>query len=197
MEAGLAVLTGDLPAGAPPARALESVRLLLLAGDAVLRALEAAEAAEAATCAGAAGTVLARLGTHCSPVAVTPDELGAAWQGGRVQLPLAMARGGRAVGPMTLAEGRFHVGQLLAQAARTRALGAGTLVFCGPAGASDTAGGAASLADQRAAETLADGQARTTWLQPGDRLRVEAKGADGRSVWGAIDFTVVAAEADA
>lgn len=178
VETGLAVVTGDLPAGSPPARALESVRLLMLAADWVLRALERAEAAEAAAWGGAAGAVLARLGTHCSPVAITPDELGPAWQGGRVHLPLAVERAGRALSPVALQDGPFHVGQLLAQAARTRPLAAGTVVFCGPAGPSEAP----------------DDEALAAALQPGDRVRVQARGADRAVLWGAIDATVAVAE---
>lgn len=178
--AGLAVATGDLAQGASPEAALESVRLLLLCNDWLRPERAPAEAALA-------------LSTAFGPVAVTPDELGAAWQHGRVAGTLAVQLNGKPLGRLeTGPEMRHPFGTLLAQLAAGRALGAGSLLGSGPVRNADPAHGVACLADKREREAAEHGEPRSGWLQPGDRVRIEFKGRDGHSVFGAIEQRVAA-----
>jgi fumarylacetoacetate (FAA) hydrolase len=189
--AGLAVVTGDIAPGSTPEQALEGVRLLLLANDLHLREREA-------------GRAQTQPASAYGPVAVTPDELGAAWQGGRVQLTLQVQCNGRKFGLLdTGADMRWHFGQLLADLAALRGLRAGSLLGAGTVTNADASRGHASIDDKRRHEAVTDGAPKTPFLAVGDRLRVEAKGRDGHSVFGAIEQRVVAlhgepaAEADA
>lgn len=195
--AGLAVVTGDVPVGATPEQGLEAVRLLMLANDVSLRALAATEAETGA------GLLQGVPATAFSPVAVTPDELGAAWQDGRVQLTLQVGWNGRKVGLCeTGPEMRWHFGELIAHAARTRRLGAGTIVGSGIVGNRPVEAGGrpewprgyGCIADKRAMETLLDGAPTTDYLRFGDVVRVEMKDRDGRSLFGAIEQQVVSLE---
>lgn len=188
-ESGLAAVVGPVPAGSSPARALESIRLLMLVNSPVLRELQALEAAWGV------GAVQSRLASAFSPVAITPDELGDNWSQGRVQCSLHTTLNGRqlglgAVGPdMTL-----HFGQLVAQVAATRHLGAGCVVGTGPVSHASTVvdgerrwpHGSHCIAEQRAIETLQHGQAVTGYLQFGDVWGVDMKGSNGHSLFGAI-----------
>ncbi|MBT9597170.1 MAG: fumarylacetoacetate hydrolase family protein [Vitreoscilla sp.] len=185
-ESGIAVITGDVPMGTPPAQALEGVRLLMLANAWTLRHLVPAELAKGR------GFFQSKPATAFSPVAATPDELGEAWQGGRVHLTLQSVWNGRTVGLTdTGPEMTFHFGQLLAHLATTRNLRAGSIVGSGPVGNQDPAKGYSCIAEQRARETLEHGEPRTHFMQYGDTIRIEMKGRDGHSVFGAIEQTVV------
>ncbi len=170
-SAEVVVITGDVPRGSPPAQALEGVRLLALANAVCLRR------------PWAAGEPLsARPFTAFSPVAATPDELGAAWQAGRVHLTLGVQRNERRVAQVDAAAAARDFGKLLARAARQRPLRAGSVVSSGPMGV-----GSASA--KRALELAEDGQASTPYWQPGETVRIELKGSDGQSVFGAIATT--------
>lgn len=183
--AGLAVVTGDVLRGSTPAQALDGIRLVMLANTVALRSLESLERERGQ------GPLQSRPATAFSPVAVTLDELGAAWDQGRVHLALQTLWNGRKVGQCDVGEGmNFHFGQLIAQACQTRHLRAGTIVCSGPLGQKDAAKGYASIAEKRCLETLQDGQPATGTLQAGDTVRIEMKGLDGRSLCGAIDQTV-------
>lgn len=195
--AGLAAVTGDVPVGATPEQGLEAVRLLMLANDVSLRALAATEAETGP------GLLQGVPAAAFSPVAVTPDELGAAWQDGRVQLTLQVSWNGRKVGLCeTGPEMRWHFGELIAHAARTRRLGAGTIVGSGIVGNRPVEAGGrrewprghGCIADKRAMEALLDGAPTTDYLRFGDVVRVEMKGRDGRSLFGAIEQQVVSLE---
>lgn len=139
-EAGLAAITGDIPAGSPPARALEGVRLLMLANTWCLRSLQAQVWADGL------GDAHTRPGQAFGPVAVTPDELGDAWHQGRLAMTLQTQWNGRRMGVSdTAAHMGLHWGQLLAQLASQRALRAGTVVVTGPVSApTDGPAGAAA-----------------------------------------------------
>ena len=185
-EAGLATITGDVRCGAAPEQALEGVRLLMLASVLVLRRLEVAEQA-----AGAAA-LRSRPAVAFSPVAVTPDELGDAWQGGRVHLTLQCSWNGRRVGLCeTGSEMGWHFGELIAHLAATRNVRAGSIVAAAPVANQDAARGYASIAERRARELLEAGVASTAYLRHGDSVRVEMKGRTGQSVFGAIDEEIV------
>ncbi|MFN7725646.1 MAG: fumarylacetoacetate hydrolase family protein [Rubrivivax sp.] len=187
--AGLAAITGDVPQGADPEQALDGVRLLLLANTWTLREVEAAERALGAP------PLHSQPATAFGPVAVTPDELGAAWAGGRVQAALEVQRNGRRLGRLDPSvDMAFHFGQLIAHLSRTRALRAGSLVGTGPVAGGDPAQGFACIADQRAVQA---GEPQPTaapieWLRFGDTVRIELFNAQGHSVFGAIEQDVAA-----
>lgn len=183
-EAQLAVITGDVALGASPAQALEGVRLLALVNDWTLRQLMQAEA----------GRCLqhSKPATAFGPVAVTPDELGEAWKGGRVHLNLQTQWNGRKVGQCEAGEGmHFHFGELIAHLARTRALRAGSIVGSGAVSPRDASRGYGCIAEKRALETLEHGEPRTEYMKFGDSIRMEMKGLDGQSLFGAIDQDVL------
>jgi fumarylacetoacetate (FAA) hydrolase len=183
-EAELAVVTGDLPMGVAPAEALDGVRLLMLANDWTLRHLVPAELDKLL------GLVQSKPATAWAPVAVTPDELGDAWQGGRVHLEVAVAWNGRPVGRLDGAEMHFHFGQLLAHLARTRNVRAGSIVGGGTVSNADASRGYACIAEQRALETIHGGAPKTPYMAFGDHVHIEVTGRDGQSLFGAIEQTV-------
>ncbi len=185
--AQLAVISGDIPAGSPPAQALEGIRLLLLANDCTLRTPQPLEQAHGY------GLLQSKPATAFAPVAVTTDELGEAWERGRLSLALQTSWNGRKVGQTDAAAGmQFHFGQLLAHLAATRPVRAGTVLGAGPVSHADAAQGYHAIAEKRALEQIADGQSLTGYLQPGDTVRIEMKGRDGQSVFGAITQEVLA-----
>ena len=184
-ESEVAVVTGDVPNGATPEQALEGIRLVMLANDWSLRNLVPGELAKGF------GFLQSKPATAFSPVAVTPDELGAAWQGGRVHLPVDVAWNGRSVAHIDAgAEMALHFGQLIAHLARTRRLRAGSIVGSGTVSQRDAAAGYGCIAEKRAREIIDAGSATTDYMAFGDALRIEVSGADGSSVFGAIDQRV-------
>lgn len=187
-EAAVAVITADVPMGATPAQALEGIRLLMLANDVSLRQLIPDEQAKGF------GLLQSKPATAFSPVAVTPDEVGEAWHQGRLHLTLQSSWNGRKVGMCEAGpEMSFHFGQLMAHLCKTRNLRAGSIVGSGPVSNQDASHGYSCIADKRAIETMKDGQTKTGFMKFGDTLRIEAKGKDGQSVFGAIDQKIVAA----
>ena len=196
VQAGLAVITGDLPMGSSPGQALDAVRLLMLTGTVVWT--PSGRAVAKTEVEGSEGPVV------CSPVAVTPDELGPAWQEGRVHLTLQVLCNGRKMGLCdTGPTMHFHFGQLLAQGCKSRPWHAGAVLGSGlvsHAGGSNAQGepewpqGACSVADKRAIETLQHGRARTPFLRAHDSWRAEMKARDGYSLFGALECSLVLAE---
>ena len=186
-EAEVAVVTADVAQGTSSEQALESVRLLMLANDWSLRNLIPGELAKGF------GFLQAKPATAFSPVAVTPDELGAAWRGGRVHLTLDSHWNGRSVGRCEAGpEMTFHFGQLIAHVARTR-LRAGSIVGSGTVSNKDWSHGWSCVAEVRAIETIEHGAAKTEFMKFGDSIRIEMMGADGASLFGAIEQRVVRA----
>ena len=184
-EAEVAVVTADVDMGTSPDAALESVRLLMLVNDWSLRNLIPAELAKGF------GFLQSKPATAFSPVAVTPEELGPAWRGGRVHLPLQSVWNGRQVGLTDAGpEMTFHFGQLIAHVAKTRRLRAGSIVGSGTVSNKDWAQGYSCVAEKRAIETIESGSPQTAFMQFGDTIRIEMLGADGHSVFGAIDQRV-------
>lgn len=179
--AGLAAITGDVPMGASPEQALDGVRLLMLANSWSLRTLGPLD-----------DPLLRRPATAFAPVAVTPDELGDAWAGGRVALPVTVTCHGRRLGLPDAGDGMDQpLGALIAQLARLRPVRAGSIVGTGTVSNTDPAKGFACLAEKRALEQQQAGSARTAWLGFGDSVRIDIKGRDGQSVFGTIDQRVV------
>ncbi|WP_421887683.1 fumarylacetoacetate hydrolase family protein [Methylibium sp.] len=186
-ESEVAVITADLPMGVSPEAAIDGIRLLMLANDVSLRHLIPAELAKGF------GFLQSKPATAFSPVAVTPDELGAAWQGGRVHLTLQTQWNGRKVGLCEAGpEMTFHFGQLIAHLAKTRRVRAGSIVGSGTVSNKDWSKGYSCIAEKRAIETIEGGAPVTEFMQYGDTVRIEMKGSDGLSVFGAIEQTVAA-----
>jgi fumarylacetoacetate (FAA) hydrolase len=185
-EAEVAVITGDVSMGSTPDTALEGIRLLMLANDVSLRNLIPAELAKGF------GFFQSKPATAFGPVAVTPDELGAAWRGGRVHLNLESVWNGRRVGLCDAGpEMTFHFGQLIAHMGKTRNVRAGSVVGSGTVSNKDWSRGYSCIAEKRAIETIEGGAPKTGFMQYGDTVRIEMKGADGTSVFGAIEQRVV------
>ncbi|MBL8333486.1 MAG: fumarylacetoacetate hydrolase family protein [Rubrivivax sp.] len=187
-EAELAVITADVPLGATPGQALEAVRLLVLVNDWTLRHRVPAELAKGF------GFLQSKPATAFGPAAVTPDELGEAWQGGRVHLPVHSQWNERRMGLPDAGEGMdFDFGRILAHLARTRQVRAGSIVGGGTVANADPAKGVSCIAEKRALEIIETGQAQTEFMRFGDTIRIEVKGRDGQSVFGAIEQTVAPA----
>ncbi|CAN5156000.1 fumarylacetoacetate hydrolase family protein [soil metagenome] len=181
-EAQVAVITGDVAMGASPEEALDAVRLLVLANDVSLRKLMAAEQARGL------GFLQGKPATAFSPVAVTPDEAGDAWRQGRLHLVLQTTWNGRKVGLCDAGAGMtFDFGQLVAHAGKTRPLSTGSIVGSGPASNADWSQGYSCIAEKRAQETADNGKASTRFMKFGDTLRIEVKGKNGQSLFGAIE----------
>ncbi len=180
-EVELAVVTGDLRRGCSAASAIEGVRLLLLAGDVTLRNRASVEAARGF------GLLHSKPATTFAPVAVTPDELGAAWHAGRAGLTLECRVNDKPFGRCDAAAGmQFHFGELISHLCRTRDLRAGSIVGTGCVSDRDAAG-ALCIAEQRAIETTAGAAPTTQFLKTGDTVRLDARDAAGASVFGAIE----------
>jgi len=193
-EAEIAVITGDVPMGATPERALEGIRLVMLANDVSLRNLIPAELAKGF------GFFQSKPATAFSPVAVTLDELGGAWEGGRLHLTLQSSWNGRKVGMCDAGpEMTFHFGQLIAHICKTRNVRAGSIVGSGTVSNKGVAGeggriewpkGYSCIAEKRAIEIIQDGEPTTGFMKFGDTIRIEMCGRDGQSIFGAIDQAI-------
>lgn len=194
-EAELAVITDDVPMGVSPEGAAGHIRLLLLVNDVSLRNLIPGELAKGF------GFFQSKPSTAFSPVAVTPDELGGAWREGKVHLPLRSYLNGAPFGrPEAGEDMTFSFPRLVAHAARTRPLGAGTLIGSGTvSNRQDTAHGSAirdggvgysCIAELRMIETINTGGPETPFMGFGDRIRIEMVDGSGHSIFGAIDQTV-------
>ncbi len=188
LEAEVAVVTGDVPMGTGAGDARGHIRLVMLVNDWSLRNLIPGELAKGF------GFYQSKPATAFSPVAVTPDELGEAWDGAKVHLPLVVHVNGEPFGRANAGvDMTFDFGQLIAHAARTRRLGAGAIVGSGTVSNSDRSLGSSCLAERRMLETLEHGKPRTPFLSFGDRVRIEMLDAAGRTIFGAIDQRVVRA----
>ncbi|WP_371367897.1 fumarylacetoacetate hydrolase family protein [Pseudomonas sp. QL9] len=184
-EGEFAVLVDAVPMGCPADQALRHVRLVLQLNDVSLRALAPREMKTGF------GFLQAKPSSSFAPVAVTPDELGDAWREGRVHLPLNVEWNGEWFGHPHGGAMHFGFHQLIAHAAMTRRLSAGTLIGSGTVSNADRSVGSACIAERRAIETIAHGAPRTGFMRFGDRVRMEAKGEDGEPLFGAIDQRVV------
>ena len=197
MEAEVAVVTGDVKMGCSVSDAAKSVRLLMLVNDVSLRNLIPAELAKGF------GFFQSKPASAFSPVAVTPDELGTAWVDSRVHRPLTVHLNGALFGQPDAGQDMvFNFAQLIAHAAKTRELCAGSIIGSGTVsnkqgglqGSSIANGGVGycCIAEVRMYETIETGQPKTPYMQFGDRVRIEMLDAQGRSIFGAIDQTVQA-----
>ena len=185
-ESEVAVITGDVANGATPEQALEGIRLVMLVNDWSLRNLVPGELAKGL------GFLQSKPATAFSPVAVTPEELGDAWRGGRLHLTLTSTWNGKQVGACEAGpEMTFHFGQLIAHIAKTRNVRAGSIVGSGTVSNKDWAHGYSCIAEKRCIETIEDGSPKTPFMQYGDTIRIDMKSAGGLSIFGAIEQKVV------
>jgi fumarylacetoacetate (FAA) hydrolase len=195
LEAEVAVVTGDVAMGATVEEAAGAIRLVMLVNDVSLRNLIPGELAKGF------GFYQSKPATAFSPVAVTPDELGEAWGGSKVRLPLVVTLNEEPFGrPNAGDDMTFSFAQLIAHAAKTRELEAGTIIGSGTVsnkqgglhGSSIAHGGVGycCLAELRTYETIEQGAPKTPYLRFGDTVRIEMLDADGASIFGAIDQEV-------
>jgi fumarylacetoacetate (FAA) hydrolase len=186
LEAEVAVFLGDVPMGVKHAHAGDHIRLLALVNDVSLRNLIPAELAKGF------GFLQSKAPTAFSPVAVTPDELGGAWDGKRVHLAVAVHVNDKPLGaPDCGKDMQFDFPHLIAHAAKTRPLGAGTVLGSGTISNYGHKSGNACIAELRALETVQQGKPVTPYLKFGDRVRIEMLDAAGDSIFGAIDQQIL------
>lgn len=186
LEAEVAVITDDVPMGVTADAARAHIVLVMLLNDVSLRRLIPGELAKGF------GFFQGKPRSSCSPVAVTPDGLGDAWRDAKLHLPLRSWINGEELGhPNAGVEMQFDFGELIAHAARTRPLAAGTIVGSGTISNSDRSVGSSCLAEVRTIEQIETGEARTPFLRFGDRVRIDVADEAGRSIFGAIDQEVV------
>ena len=194
-EAEVAVVTGDVPIGTGADQCAQQIRLLMLVNDVSLRNLIPAELAKGF------GFLQSKPASAFSPVAVTPDELGEAWKDSRVHLPLEVELNGQPFGkPNAGVDMIFNFAQLIAHLAKTRSLGAGSIIGSGTVsnkqgglfGSSVANGGVGycCIAELRMYETIEAGKPRTPFMRFGDRVRIEMRNSDGASVFGTIEQSV-------
>ncbi len=181
-EAEVAVVTGDVPMGSTPDEAHGQIRLLMLANDVSLRNLIPDELAKGF------GFLQSKPATSFAPVAVTPDELGDAWRGGKVHLPLRSSWIGRLVGqPDAGTDMVFNFPQLIAHLAKSRNVRAGSIVGSGTVSNKDTSKGYSCIAEQRCLEMIEFGEPVTQFMRFGDTIRIEMLDEKGKSIFGAIE----------
>jgi len=195
-EAEVAVITDDVPMGVEPTQAAHHIKLLMLVNDVSLRGLIPAELAKGF------GFFQSKPSSAFSPVAITPDELGDAWREGKVHLPLCVDLNAAPFGRAAAGEDMtFSFPVLVAHAAKTRPLGAGTIIGSGTvSNKQDTEHGSAiadggvgysCIAEVRMIESINEGQPRTRFMRFGDRVRIEMVDSNGKSIFGAIDQQIV------
>jgi fumarylacetoacetate (FAA) hydrolase len=186
-EAESAAILDDVPMGVTPADAASHIKLIMLMNDVSARRLVVPELAKGF------GFVHGKPPSAFSPVAVTPDSLGTAWDGVRLHGKLVSTFNGTRFGtPDAGVEMHFSYADLIAHAAKTRALGAGTIIGSGTVSNSDRSTGSSCLLERRMIEKVDTGKVTTELMKPGDRIRIEMLDADGHSIFGAIDQMMTA-----
>jgi fumarylacetoacetate (FAA) hydrolase len=184
-EAEVAVITDDVPMGATPHEAGSNIKLFMLVNDVSLRNLIPAELAKGF------GFLHGKPASSCSPVAVTPEEFGKAWDGARLHLSLVTHLNGNLFGkPDAGTDMHFDFPSLISHAARTRNLVAGTIIGSGTVSNADRSRGSSCLVERRMLEIIDQGKAVTPFLRFGDRVRIEMLDAGGQSIFGAIEQVV-------
>jgi fumarylacetoacetate (FAA) hydrolase len=197
LEAEVVVVLGDVPMGATREEAAAAIRLIMLVNDVTLRNVTGPELAKGF------GFVQSKPASAFTPVAVTPDELGSAFDGAKINLPLLSFVNGKPFGrPICGNDMTFDFPALIVHAAKTRALVAGTILGAGTVSNRDAGGGPGKpieegglgyscIAEQRTVETIRLGKPVTPFLKFGDNVRIEMNDAQGRSIFGAIEQDVV------
>lgn len=186
LEGELCVILGDTPRGVSTEEAGQHVKLVTMCNDLTFRHLVPPELKKGF------GFFQSKPATAFAPFAVTPDELGAAWQSGRIHLPLWVSVNGESVGtPHAGPEMHFSFFDLIAHISRTRAFTAGTIVGSGTVSNREPAAGVSCLAEKRMREIIATGVARTEFLKVGDEVAIEMRSDEGWSLFGEIRQRVV------
>lgn len=183
-EGEVAVVTTDVPLGTDASTSLKHIALLMIVNDVSLRGLIPNELEKGF------GFYQSKPHSSFGPFAVTPDELGEDWSGGRVQLPLLVDFNGDFFGKANAKEMHFHFGQLIAHAARTRTVRAGSIIGSGTVSNEDPSVGSSCLAEKRMLEKINLGEIKTPFMKVGDRVRIDMKDRAGHSIFGAIDQVV-------
>ncbi len=185
-ESEVAVITDDVPMATTPEQAAKHIKLLMLVNDVSLRNLIPGELAKGF------GFFASKPSSAFSPVAVTPDELGDAWDGQKLHLPLTTHLNGELFGqPNCGVDMTFDFPTIVAHAAKTRPLGAGCIVGSGTISNYDRSAGSSCLAEKRMLEIIAEGKPSTPFMQFGNTVRIEMFDKNGESIFGAIDQQVV------
>ncbi|PWK76954.1 fumarylacetoacetate hydrolase family protein [Aminobacter sp. AP02] len=196
LEGEIAVIVDDVAMGASVEEARDAIRLVMLVNDVSLRGLIPAELAKGF------GFFQSKPSTAFSPVAVSPDELGGAWHGGKLHLPLLVSLNGKPFGRADAGtDMTFDFGQLVAHAAKTRPLVAGSIIGSGTVSnkldggagkpVSERGAGYSCIAEIRTIETIDTGAAKTSFLKFGDQVRIEMHDKSGHSIFGAIEQIVI------
>ncbi|MCY4210413.1 MAG: fumarylacetoacetate hydrolase family protein [Gammaproteobacteria bacterium] len=185
-ESEIAVFTDDVPAGITPEQAQAHIKLITIINDVSLRNLIPAELAKQF------GFYQSKPHTSFAPVAVTPDELGAAWDGGKIHLPLHSTMNGVKLGsPNAGVDNTFDLPRLISHAAKSRPLMAGAVIGSGTVSNVGSKDGSSCIAEIRCLETIADGKPTTGFMKFGDRIEIEMFDANGASIFGKIDQIIV------
>jgi fumarylacetoacetate (FAA) hydrolase len=184
-EGEVAVITSDVPIGVTPERALEHIVLFVIVNDVSLRGLIPEELAQGF------GFFQSKPSSALSPFAVTLDELGGAWMNGRVHLPLNVEYNGEFFGNADAGAMHFHFGQLIAHAARTRPLAAGSIIGSGTISNENPARGSSCLAEKRMLEKIHEGVIKTPFMKVGDTVKMEMFDPKGNNIFGTIFQKVV------
>ncbi len=184
-ESEVVIFTDDVPAGVSAEGAKQHIKLIALVNDVSLRNLIPAELAKQF------GFYQSKPWTSFTPVAVTPDEFADAWDGSKLHLPMLSVMNGTQIGaPNAGVDMTFGFPQLIAHAAKSRSLMAGTVIGSGTVANQGSPDGSSCLAEVRCLETIADGKPSTPFMQFGDRIEIEMRDAEGRSIFGKIDQVV-------
>ncbi len=184
-EGEYGVIVDDVPLGCPADHALGHVKLLVQINDVSLRGFGPRELRAGF------GFLHAKPSSSFAPVAITPDEIGAAWDDGRVKLPLHIDYNGQWFGHPHGQEMNFGFHQLIAHASLTRKLSAGTIVGSGTVSNADRSAGSACIAERRAIELIDKGASTTPFMHFGDTVRMQAKASDGQPLFGVIEQRIV------
>lgn len=184
-EGEVGVIVDDVPMGVTSEQAIQHIQLIVLINDISLRNLAKAELEKGF------GFLQCKPPTAFSPVAITPDELGEAWQDGRIHLPLRVSINNKLLGEPNAGVGmQFNFPTLIAHAAKTRPLGAGTIIGSGTVSNHDESKGVACLVEKRTLEIIATGEAKTPFLKFGDEVTLEMRDKTGNNIFGTIQQTV-------
>lgn len=184
-EGEVAVITGDVPLGVSAEEALKYIRLFVLVNDVSLRGLIPAELA------GGFGFLQSKPSSAFAPFALSPEELGEAWKEGRVHLPLDVTYNGEFFGKANAGAMHFHFGQLIAHAAKTRNLKAGTILGSGTVSEDKEGVGSSCLAEKRMIEKINSGEFITPFMKVGDTIKIQMSNAQGEDLFGSIEQKVV------
>lgn len=183
-EGEVGVIVDDVPMGIDPQEALKHIKLILLINDVSLRGLIPEELAQGF------GFFQSKPASALSPVAVTPEELGAAWHDGRVHLPLIVTYNQKKFGCANAGEMHFHFGELISHAARTRNLVAGSVIGSGTVSNENHNKGSSCLAEKRMIEQIEDGKITTPFMKPGDTIEISMSNHENENIFGTIFQTV-------